>query len=168
MSQDVALSRQMDMTKSTAPRMNLADHVGGPLAAMARVEERITFDARLRHLVKLRASQLNGCAFCLDMHHTEARADGESEARLAQLPAWAESPFFDDRERAALALTEAVTLLSETHVPDAVWEEAAAHFAPDELANLLFAIAAINTWNRLMVATRAFPASWTADEPAAA
>jgi AhpD family alkylhydroperoxidase len=157
----------MGMTTIT-PRMNLADHVGGPIAALARVEERIVLEPRLRHLVKLRASQMNGCVFCLDMHHTEARADGESELRLAQLPAWAESPCFDDRERAALALTEAVTRVGDTHVPDDVWEAAAAHFPPDELANLLFAIAAINTWNRLMVATRALPASWARDESAAA
>ncbi len=93
------------------------------------------------------------------MHWTEARAAGESEIRLAQLPAWRESPLFDDGERAALALTDAVTHVSETHVPDDVWALAEAHFEPDDLAHLLFAIAAINLWNRLMISIRAVPSS---------
>jgi AhpD family alkylhydroperoxidase len=127
---------------------------------MVRVEERIELDPALSGLVKLRASQINGCAFCIDMHWPHARAAGESEERLAQLAAWRESPFFDDRERAALALTEAVTHVSETHVPDEVWSEAEAHFGPDALANLLFQIAAINLWNRIAVSTRVLPASY--------
>jgi AhpD family alkylhydroperoxidase len=117
-------------------------------------------------LVKLRASQINGCAYCLDMHWPHARAQGESELRLSQLAAWRESPYFDDRERAALALTEAVTHVSSTHAPDDVWEEAARHFDADELAHLLFAIAAINVWNRVAVSARSVPASY--GEPAAA
>jgi len=125
---------------------------------MLRVEERIDLDARTRGLVKVRASQLNGCAYCIDMHWTEARAAGESELRLAQLAAWGESPLYDDVERAALALTDSVTQVSETHVPDDVWAFAEAHFDRDELAHLLFAIAAINLWNRLMISVRALPA----------
>ncbi|WP_320670018.1 carboxymuconolactone decarboxylase family protein [Patulibacter defluvii] len=154
------------MTHEITPRLNLADHAGGPLAAMVRVEERIQLDRTIRELVKVRASQINGCAFCLDMHWTEARAAGESELRLAQLNAWGESPVFDDRERAALALTEAMTHVSATHVPDEVWAEAAARFSEQELAHLTFAIGAINLWNRVQVATRALPASAAA--PAAA
>ncbi len=142
------------------PRLDLESHAGGPLAAMVRLEERIRFDPRLRELVKLRASQINACAFCIDMHWRDARAQGVPEHRLAQLDAWQESPFFDERERAALALTEAVTLVSTTHVPDQVWTEAERHFDPDALANLLFVIAAINLWNRLSVSARTPPASY--------
>jgi AhpD family alkylhydroperoxidase len=135
-------------------------HAGGPYAAMVRLEERIVLEPRLRHLVKLRASQINGCAFCIDMHWAEARGDGDTELRLSQLPAWRESPAFDDRERAALALTEAVTLVAATQVPDDVWAQAEAQFGEDELAHLVVAIAAINFWNRVSVASRATPASF--------
>ena len=138
-------------------RLDLALHAGAPFAGMLRVEERIDLDVRIRGLVKVRASQLNACAFCIDMHWTEARATGESEMRLAQLAAWQDSPLYDDVERAALALTDAVTHVSETHVPDDVWALAEAHFDRDEIANLVFAIAAINLWNRLMVSIRAVP-----------
>ena len=126
---------------------------------MLRLEQRIDFDPRLRELVKVRASLINGCAFCIDMHWNAARERGEAEQRLAQLAAWHESPFFDDRERAALALTDAVTHVAETHVPDDVWVEAERHFSPDELGHLLFAIGAINLWNRVEIAARAVPAS---------
>lgn len=142
------------------PRIDLLQHAGAPYGAMVRVEERIQLDPTIRHLVKLRASQLNGCAFCLDMHWPDARAHGESELRLSQLAAWPESPFFSERERAALALTDAVTHVSTTHVPDDVWAEAERHFDADELANLLVAIAAINFWNRIAVSARTLPASY--------
>lgn len=122
----------------------------------AEIEETI------RHLVDVRASQLNGCAFCLDMHWTDAKAQGESDVRLAQLAAYAESPYFDARERAALALTDAVTLLADTQAPDDVWEAAAAQFDEDELAHLVMQIATINAWNRIAVAARSVPASWNA------
>jgi AhpD family alkylhydroperoxidase len=147
------------MSTHTTPRIDLIRHAGAPYAAMQRVEERIRLDRRLRLLVKLRASQINGCAFCLDMHWPHARAEGESELRLSQLAAWRESPFFDARERAALALTDAVTHVAGTHVPDDVWEEAARHFDDEELAHLVFTIAAINLWNRVSVAARTVPAS---------
>ncbi|MGE4425343.1 MAG: carboxymuconolactone decarboxylase family protein [Solirubrobacteraceae bacterium] len=149
-------------TTTSEPRLDLLAHTAGPYAAMVRVEERIRLDPTIRHLVKLRASQINGCAFCLDMHWTDARADGETEVRLAQLPAWDESPYFDERERAALALTDAMTHVSTTHVPDDVWERAAARFSEEELSNLVFSIAAINLWNRLAIATRKAPASFGA------
>ena len=109
----------------------------------------------LVELVMTRASQLNGCAYCIDMHTKDARAAGETEQRLYALSAWRETSFFTDRERAALALTEAVTLVAETHVPQSVVEEAAAHFPPEELTGLLFAIIEINAWNRLVVTTGA-------------
>lgn len=105
----------------------------------------------LLELVKMRASQINGCAFCIDMHSKDARAAGETEQRLYALNAWREAPFFTDRERGALALTEAVTLVAETHVPESVVADAAAVFAPDELTKLVYAIIEINAWNRLAI-----------------
>ncbi|HKR50619.1 MAG TPA: carboxymuconolactone decarboxylase family protein [Pseudonocardiaceae bacterium] len=110
-------------------------------------------------LVKVRASQLNGCSFCLDLHTREARAAGEPEQRLDALAAWWQTPLFTDRERAALALTEAVTFLTGGHVPDDVYQTAAQHFDEAELAHLLWTIAAINVWNRMAVATRRRPAA---------
>jgi len=147
---------------TTHPRIDIAHHAAAPYAAMVRVEERIRLDDRLRALVKIRASIVNGCTFCIDMHWSAARAQGEPEMRLAQLAAWSESPFFDERERAALALTDAVTHVSSTHVPDDVWQRAAEHFDEDELANLLFAIAAINFWTRVAISARTTPASYGA------
>jgi len=111
-------------------------------------------------LIKLRASQINGCAYCIDMHWKDARANGESEQRLYGLDAWQESPYYTDRERAALAWTEAVTRVAETHVPDDVYEEVRPHFAEKELADLTLAVAAINAWNRLAIATRAEPGKY--------
>jgi AhpD family alkylhydroperoxidase len=105
----------------------------------------------LLELVKMRASQINGCAYCIDMHSKDARAAGETEQRLYALSAWRETPFFTDRKRGALALTEAVTLVSETHVPQAVVNEAAAVFSPEELTRLVYAIIEINAWNRLAI-----------------
>jgi AhpD family alkylhydroperoxidase len=111
----------------------------------------------LIELVKMRASQINGCAYCIDMHSKDARAAGESEQRLYALNAWRETPFFTDREQAALAWTEAVTLVAEGHVPDAVYEQARQQFSEQELVNLTMAIVTINGWNRLMIAFRAVP-----------
>jgi len=110
-------------------------------------------DRRILELVKLRASMLNGCAFCVDMHTTESLAHDEDPRRIATVAAWREAPFFDDRERAALALTDAVTRLGEGGVPDAVWATAVAEFGIDGAVDLLFAIATINVWNRLAVTT---------------
>ncbi|MGH3975285.1 MAG: carboxymuconolactone decarboxylase family protein [Pseudonocardiaceae bacterium] len=110
-------------------------------------------------LVKIRASQLNGCSFCLDLHTREARAAGEREQRLDALAAWRETPLFNDRERAAFALTEAVTLLTDGDVADDVYQPAAQQFDGTELAHLLWTIAAINVWNRMAVATRLRPAA---------
>ena len=109
---------------------------------------------RLLHLVEMRASQINGCAQCLDMHSQDARAEGESEQRLYTLNAWRETPFFDERERAALEWTEAVTLVADTHVPDEVYERAKQQFSEQELIDLTLAVTQINTWNRLNIAFR--------------
>jgi AhpD family alkylhydroperoxidase len=125
--------------------------------AMAKLDATIALDPALRELVKIRASQLNGCAYCLDLHSRDARAAGEDERRLATLAGWREAVFFTDRERAALALTDAVTRLGEHGVTDDVWAEAAAHFPDAELVQLLWAIVAINAWNRIAVATRLVP-----------
>jgi AhpD family alkylhydroperoxidase len=116
----------------------------------------------LLELVKLRASQINGCAHCIDMHTKELRADGESEQRLYLLNAWRESPFYSDRERAALAWTEALTLVTEGHVPDEVYELARVQFNEEELANLTFAIVAINGANRINIAFRTVPGAYRA------
>jgi AhpD family alkylhydroperoxidase len=106
----------------------------------------------LLELVKIRASQLNGCAYCLDMHTLDARAAGETEQRLNLLAAWREAPVYSPRERAALAWTEALTLVAETHAPDDVYEEVRRHFSEDELVKLSWAVVVINAWNRIAVA----------------
>jgi AhpD family alkylhydroperoxidase len=111
-------------------------------------------EASLIELVKTRASQINGCAYCIHMHTRDARARGESEERLYLLDAWRESPLYTERERAALAWTEAVTLVSQTHVPDAVYEEVRRHFAEDELVKLTHLVATINVWNRIAISFR--------------
>ena len=120
-------------------------------------EGRCDLERSLLELVKIRASQINGCASCLDMHTKDARARGESEQRLHLLAAWRESPFYSERERAALAWTEAVTLVAESRVPDAVYEEARRQFSDDELLALTMAVITINAWNRLNVALRTVP-----------
>lgn len=114
----------------------------------------------LLELVKMRASQINGCAYCLDMHSKDARAAGETEQRLYVLSAWEEAPFYTDRERAALAWTEAVTLVSETHIPDDVYELAKTQFTDEELVNLTMAVVAINGWNRFAIGFRAEPGTY--------
>jgi AhpD family alkylhydroperoxidase len=116
--------------------------------------------SRLQHLIKTRASQINGCAQCIDMHTKDARTEGESEQRLYALNAWRETPFFDERERAALAWTEAVTRVADTHVPDDVYELARQQFSEQELIDLTLAIANINAWNRLSIAFRTVPGSY--------
>src|SRR5512140_2179963 len=114
----------------------------------------------LLELVKMRASQLNGCAYCIDMHSKDARAAGETEQRLYALNAWRESPFYSERERAALEWTEAVTLVSENHVPDDIYERVRQQFSEEELVNLTLAVVTINGWNRLAIAFRAVPGAY--------
>jgi len=114
----------------------------------------------LLHLLKLRASQINGCAFCLDMHWKDLKAIGESDQRLYSLDAWRETSFYSDRERAALAWTEAVTKVTEGHVPDEVFEEVRKQFSEKEIADLTSAVVTINSWNRISIATRAVPGTY--------
>jgi AhpD family alkylhydroperoxidase len=131
--------------------------------AMSQLQQFVdstTLEKPLMELVKMRASQINGCAYCLDMHSKDARALGESEQRLYALNAWQETPFYTERERAALEWTEAVTQIAQTHAPDDVYARAANHFTPEELANLTLAIAAINIWNRLAIAFRIVPGAY--------
>jgi AhpD family alkylhydroperoxidase len=114
----------------------------------------------LLDLVRLRASQLNGCAFCIDMHWKDLRAAGEREQRLYGLDAWRETPFYSERERAALAWTEAVTFITDGHVPDDVYAQARQHFGEAELADLTLAVVAINGWNRLAISFRSVPGTY--------
>ncbi len=135
----------------------------GAMAAMRCLEDYIKgsgLEPALLDLIKSRASQLNGCAYCVDMHTKEARAGGESEQRLYALPVWHETPFFTERERAALAWTEAVTLLSRSPVSDALYQEARQHFTERQLVDLTMALIGINGWNRLSVAFRTVPGSY--------
>ena len=114
----------------------------------------------LLHLIKLRASQINGCAYCIDMHWKDLKSIGETDQRLYELNAWEESPFYSDRERAALAWTEAVTRVAESRVPNELYEEVRQHFSEKELADLTLAIAAINAWNRLAISARIIPGTY--------
>jgi len=138
-------------------RLQNAQAAPGAYKAMLQLQEYVNncgLEPSLLMLVQTRASQINGCAFCLDMHTKEARAEGESEQRLYLLPAWREAPFYSERERAALEWAEAVTLVANDHVPDEVYERVRPHFTDEELVNLTLAINTINSWNRLNVAFR--------------
>jgi AhpD family alkylhydroperoxidase len=127
------------------------------MAGLQAYVDQSGLEKSLIELVKIRASQINGCAFCLVTHTNDARKHGESDDRMHLLKAWHETPVFNDRERAALAWTEAVTLVSETHVPDEVYEEARRHFSEKEMVDLTMAVVAINSWNRASIAFRAQP-----------
>jgi AhpD family alkylhydroperoxidase len=146
-------------------RFNYAKVAPGVYKAQTAVEDYVKasgLDHGLLHLIKLRASQLNGCAYCIDMHWKDAVALGEREQRLYSLDAWRECPWYTDRERAAFAWTEAVTLISNGHAPDAVYNEVKAQFSEKELADLTLAIASINAWNRLCIAARIDPGTYRA------
>jgi AhpD family alkylhydroperoxidase len=139
------------------PRFDLANVAPGIYKAMGSLEVYLRhcgLEESLLHLLKLRASQINGCAYCLDMHWKDLKAIGESEQRLYSLDAWRETSFYSDRERAALAWTEAITKVTEGHVGDEVFEEVRAQFSEKEIADLTLAVAAINAWNRISIATR--------------
>lgn len=127
--------------------------------------ERAGLEPDLVELVKLRASQINGCAYCIDMHTKDARSRGESEQRLYEVSAWREAPFYSERERAALAWAEAVTLISKDQVPDEIYESVKAHFSEKELVDLTLAVIAINAWNRLAISFRTPPGSYQPDHP---
>jgi AhpD family alkylhydroperoxidase len=144
-------------------RLDFDSLSAGYSRAMGRLDQAATkeldqagIDARLRELIRIRASQLNGCAYCIDMHTKDARAIGETEQRLYGLAAWPETPYFTARERAALAFTESVTQLPVTHVPDQAYREVAAEFSPQEVAALVSLIVTINAWNAIGVTTRAW------------
>ena len=150
-------------TQTITARLDFDAVAPGFSRAMAALDRAATkeldsagLDPGLRELVRIRASQLNGCAYCIDMHTKDARAAGETEQRLYALPAWRETPFFTSRERAALAFTESVTLLASTHVPEADYEAIAKEFGPAEIGALVALLVAINAWNRIGVTTRAW------------
>jgi AhpD family alkylhydroperoxidase len=124
------------------------------LSALENYVRKSGIDPKLLQLIKVRASQINGCAYCIHMHTHDARARGESEDRLHLLAAWRESPLYSERERAALAWTEALTLISETHAPDEVYEDLRRHYSEEEIVNLSVAVAMINTWNRIVIGFR--------------
>jgi AhpD family alkylhydroperoxidase len=141
-------------------RINAMEYAPEARGAMLTLEKYLAgcgLEPRLLHMLKLRASQINGCAYCIDMHWLDARAHGETEQRLYALNAWRESPFYDDRERAALAWIEALTLVTDAHVPDAVYEEARRHFDERQLVDLTYLAMTINAWNRLAIAMRSQP-----------
>jgi AhpD family alkylhydroperoxidase len=146
------------------PRVNASGYIktglGQAMLGLQRQVESSGIEHSLLELVKMRASQINGCAYCLDMHSKDARALGETEQRIYALSAWRETPFFSDRERAALEWTEAVTLVASGHVPDSVYEAVVPHFSEPELVALTFAAVTINAWNRLAISFRAVPGSY--------
>jgi AhpD family alkylhydroperoxidase len=144
---------------STPQRMNFGQLAPQVMKAMLALDAVAGegLEAPLKELVRVRASQLNGCVYCINSHSADARAGGETEQRLYALPAWEEAPYYTERERAAFALTDAVTLLAQTHVPDDVYQRAASHFDQAELAQLIGLILTINAWNRIGVTTRLEP-----------
>ena len=145
-------------------RINVAAVSPGAYRAMLGLEKYLSecgLEEGLLHLIKLRASQLNGCAYCIDMHWKDARALGETEQRLYGLNAWEESPYYTDRERAAFSWTDSLTNLGEGHVPDSVYEAVKPHFSERELADLTLAVVTINAWNRLAIASRTVPGGYT-------
>jgi AhpD family alkylhydroperoxidase len=152
------------MSTHTIPvRLDLDRYATGFGRAMAHLDKSATkeldaanIDPLLRELIRVRASQINGCAYCVDMHTRDARAAGETEQRLHAVAVWAEAPFFTDRERAALAFTESVTRVASTHVPDEAYAAVAAEFTPEEVGALLSLIVTINAWNALSVASRSW------------
>jgi AhpD family alkylhydroperoxidase len=156
------MSARIDYTKA-AP---------GALQAMYGLEKYLSkssIEAPLRELIKLRASQINGCAYCIDMHWKDARAGGETEQRLYGLAAWHEAPYYSERERTALEWTEALTLIADNHVPDEVYEKAAKQFSEQELVDLTLAVATINAWNRILISFRVEPGKYqpaSANKPA--
>jgi AhpD family alkylhydroperoxidase len=156
----------MTITQETAQipvRLDFDSFAPGFSRAMSHLDQAATkeldkaeIEPRLRELIRIRASQLNGCAYCIDMHTKDARAIGETEQRIYGLAAWAETPYFTARERVALAFTEAVTRLADTHVPDQAYSDVADEFSPQEIGALVSLVVAINAWNAIGVTTRAW------------
>jgi AhpD family alkylhydroperoxidase len=153
----------MEVKQIMNARVDLMHTAPSIIQAMLGLERQVRqagLEGKLLDLVRMRASQINGCAYCLDMHSKDARANGETEQRLYGLEAWRETPYYAARERAALEWTEALTLVSETHVPDDVYERVREQFSEDELAHLSLAVVAINGWNRLNIAARTVPGDY--------
>jgi AhpD family alkylhydroperoxidase len=151
-------------------RIDLTKHALDAQKSLYALEKYIAnsgLDHKLIHLLKMRASQINGCAYCIDMHSKDARALGESEQRLYELNAWRETPFYTDRERAALEWTESLTLVSQTHVPDEVYESMKKHFSEKEIVDLSILVSVINVWNRLAISTRTMPGTYKPQQAAA-
>jgi AhpD family alkylhydroperoxidase len=145
------------------PRIAYNKYSPNALHAMFALEKHLqssTIEEKLLHLIKLRASQINGCAYCIDMHSIDARAGGDTEQRLYALNAWRETPFFTPRERAALEWAEALTLISQNHAPDELYESVRKEFSENEIVDLTYAIATINAWNRLAISLRAVPGQY--------
>jgi AhpD family alkylhydroperoxidase len=152
-----------DDIRRTTGRLEFGSRAPGFLRALTQLDRAATkeldlagIDPRVRELVRIRASQLNGCAYCIDMHTKDARLMGETEQRIYALSAWRETPFFNNRERAALAFTESVTLMADTRVPDDAYAALAAEYSEQEIAALISLIVMINAWNAVGVATRAW------------
>jgi AhpD family alkylhydroperoxidase len=153
------------------PRIDYRKYAHEALNAMLGLEKYISecgLEPKLINLMKVRASQINGCAYCIDMHTIDARALGETEQRLYELNAWRETPFFSDRERAALEWTEAITLVSETHVPDEVFEKVKQFFSDKEIVDLTIIATTINMWNRVAISSRAVPGQYKPAKASAA
>ncbi len=151
------------------PRLNFVKIAPDAYRAMASLEQYLAgcgLEKGLMHMVKLRASQMNGCAYCIDMHWKDARAAGESEQRLYGLDAWRESPYYSERERAAFEWTEALTEITNRHVPDAIYDLARSHFSEKEIVDLTWLLAAINAWNRVAISMRAPAGSYRVGEHA--
>jgi len=167
MNEMVQLFISQVIREAVQPRFNFSQSAPGAYRAMLGLEHYLHqcgLEKELLGLIKVRVSQMNGCAFCLDMHWKNLRALGESETRLFSLDAWRECPFYSERERAALAWAEALTHITEGHVPDGVYEDVQQHFDHKELADLSLAVAAINAWNRLLISSRATPGAYVAGE----
>jgi AhpD family alkylhydroperoxidase len=154
---------QSDTLHAVPPRLDVDAVIPAYYKAMAHLDttstrelERVGFPTGLSHLLRLRASQINGCAYCVELHSTDAAATGESSQRLNAVAVWNESPFFTERERAAFRFTEVVTRVADTHVPAEEYDAVAAHWSPDEVGALLALIVTINAWNGLAVASRAW------------
>ena len=139
---------------------NYAQEAQKSLFALERYIATCGLDHKLIHLLKMRASQINGCAYCIGMHSKDARALGETEQRLYGLDAWRETPFYTDRERAALAWTESLTLVSQTHVPDETYQFVSRHFSEKEIVDLSIVVGLINLWNRLAISARTLPGTY--------
>jgi AhpD family alkylhydroperoxidase len=149
-----------DIMKARIDLMHVSPGIMHALLGLERQVQKAGLDSKLLDLVRMRASQINGCAYCLDMHSKDARTNGETEQRLYGLNAWREAPYYSERERAALEWTEALTLVAETHVPDDVYERVRAQFSENELIHLSLAVVAINGWNRMNVAARTVPGDY--------